>query len=155
MRAQVPQLEARLARAGHGDVARRPATDLAYWSEGSIAGRGALARWHGGTWWHIRCRDHVRGGLGGGRRHYYLGPRPGRKCSCSLVLVDMTDPYAAVCLQQFSKMFSSCKFLTKVFARERERYHGIMNSTSCRKSYCILDLLRERGGTPWSGKDAE
>ena len=61
MRAQVPQLEARLARAGHGDVARRPATDLAYWSEGSIAGRGALARWHGGTWWHIRCRDHVRG----------------------------------------------------------------------------------------------
>ena len=47
-------------------MARRPATDLAYWSEGSIAGRGALARWHGGTWWHIRCRGHVRGGLEGG-----------------------------------------------------------------------------------------
>ena len=58
--------------------------DLTYWSEGSIAGRGALARWHGGTWWHIRCRGHVRGGLGAVRRHYYLGPRPGWKCSCSL-----------------------------------------------------------------------
>ena len=66
MRAQVPQLEARLARAGHDDMARRPATDLAYCSEGSIAGRVALARWHGGTWWHIRCRGHVRGGLEGG-----------------------------------------------------------------------------------------
>ena len=84
MRAQVPQLEARLARAGHDDMARRPATDLAYCSEGSIAGRVALARWHGGTWWHIRCRGHVRGGLEGGGATYLLGPRPGWKCSCSL-----------------------------------------------------------------------